>query len=426
MVATGVRRFSGSAFELIGEGITDANSSFASVAIGAWSEWAIERFAIEGRQQRASMRFKLMELAPDGSHLKLYRSQVTYADGFTCPDELAADLIERFGPYQEHASMQPYTDDMADFDTALEECEYQGLWFANVANYMLHEKGCAYFICHWHLYDYLNHIHLGDVDSVCPAYDTDAAGQYLDYFRRAYQVGDRILGRIWEHADSETLVGVLADHGCSPDVRVANIRKFLCDSGFTVVKEGGESAVEEDRVLEEDIDWGKTRAYLRDDKGFDIFINAEPGSEDFEQIERDLLLALRTWVDEEVGRTPIAIALARRDAYILGQWGDQCGDIVFAWEHGYVSGYYGQWKGIVGGAAAGAPHVFGAHRLGWAALLARVFSSDLSACATCGGLLRIVAALTDPASIRTYLEGVGLPAVPPPRAPAQPQFEFAA
>ncbi len=66
------------------------------------------------------------------------------------------------------------------------------------------------------------------------------------------------------------------------------------------------------------------------------------------------------------------------------------------------------------------------HRLGWAALLARVFSSDLSACATCGGRLRIVAALTDPASIRTYLEGVGLPGVPPPRAPPQPQFEFAA
>ena len=40
----------------------------------------------------------------------------------------------------------------------------------------------------------------------------------------------------------------------------------------------------------------------------------------------------------------------------------------------------------------------------------------------CGHRLRIIAALTDPASIRTYLEGVGLPAVPPP----PPQFEFAA
>ena len=67
-----------------------------------------------------------------------------------------------------------------------------------------------------------------------------------------------------------------------------------------------------------------------------------------------------------------------------------------------------------------------AHRLGWATLLARVFSSDLSACAACGGRLRIIAALTDSASIRTYLEGVGLPAMPPPRTPPHPQFEFVA
>ena len=67
------------------------------------------------------------------------------------------------------------------------------------------------------------------------------------------------------------------------------------------------------------------------------------------------------------------------------------------------------------------------HRLRWATLLARVFSSDLSECAACGGRLRIIAArTTDPASIRTCLEGVGLPAMPPPRAPPQPLFEFAA
>ncbi len=67
-----------------------------------------------------------------------------------------------------------------------------------------------------------------------------------------------------------------------------------------------------------------------------------------------------------------------------------------------------------------------AHRLGWAALLARVFGADLSQCAAGGGRLRIIAALTDPTSIRTYLEGVGLPGVPPPRAPPPPPFEFAA
>ena len=64
------------------------------------------------------------------------------------------------------------------------------------------------------------------------------------------------------------------------------------------------------------------------------------------------------------------------------------------------------------------------HRLGWAALLARVFAPDLSVCPACGGRLRIIAALTDPASIRRYLVGVGLPPKAPPRAPPQPRFEF--
>ena len=66
-----------------------------------------------------------------------------------------------------------------------------------------------------------------------------------------------------------------------------------------------------------------------------------------------------------------------------------------------------------------------AHRLAWAVLLARV-AIDVSQCPTCGGTVRLVAALTAPASVRTYLEAVGLPARPPPVAPprASPQHEL--
>jgi len=59
-------------------------------------------------------------------------------------------------------------------------------------------------------------------------------------------------------------------------------------------------------------------------------------------------------------------------------------------------------------------------------LLARVFQFDVTVCDRCGGPVKIVAALTDPGSIRRYLEGVGLPARAPPIAPARPhaQQEF--
>lgn len=59
------------------------------------------------------------------------------------------------------------------------------------------------------------------------------------------------------------------------------------------------------------------------------------------------------------------------------------------------------------------------HRVSWAKLLARVFQVDVTECPTCGGRLKIVAALTDPFSVRRYLEGVGLPARAPPMAPAR-------
>lgn len=60
---------------------------------------------------------------------------------------------------------------------------------------------------------------------------------------------------------------------------------------------------------------------------------------------------------------------------------------------------------------------------------ARSFHLELR-CPACDGPLRLIAALTDPDSIRTYLDGVGLDSRPPPIAPArlgaQPEFDFAA
>ena len=53
------------------------------------------------------------------------------------------------------------------------------------------------------------------------------------------------------------------------------------------------------------------------------------------------------------------------------------------------------------------------------ALLARVFALDVTVCPACGGRLRLIAALTHPASVRRDLQGVGLPTEPPPLIPLE-------
>jgi hypothetical protein len=65
-------------------------------------------------------------------------------------------------------------------------------------------------------------------------------------------------------------------------------------------------------------------------------------------------------------------------------------------------------------------------RMAWAKLLKRVFDVDVSVCPDCGGRMTIIAFITDPTSVRRYLEGVGLAAFAPPIAPAgaPPQMAF--
>ena len=68
------------------------------------------------------------------------------------------------------------------------------------------------------------------------------------------------------------------------------------------------------------------------------------------------------------------------------------------------------------------------NRLLWAALLARTFGLNMEICAHCGGRMRVIAAITDPASIKRYLDGVGLhaeiPQIKPARPPPQLEFEY--
>ncbi len=56
--------------------------------------------------------------------------------------------------------------------------------------------------------------------------------------------------------------------------------------------------------------------------------------------------------------------------------------------------------------------------MSWARLLNRVFDIDVERC-ECGGKLKIIAAIEEPAVIERILTHLGLAAQPPPRAPAR-------
>jgi putative transposase len=72
------------------------------------------------------------------------------------------------------------------------------------------------------------------------------------------------------------------------------------------------------------------------------------------------------------------------------------------------------------GQAGDCEHARGASvRMSWARLLKRVFDIDIERCPQCGGNLKIIAAIEEPAVIERILTHLGLSAQPPPRAPAR-------
>jgi hypothetical protein len=60
-----------------------------------------------------------------------------------------------------------------------------------------------------------------------------------------------------------------------------------------------------------------------------------------------------------------------------------------------------------------------ATRIAWAQLLRRVFAADALLCLRCGGRMRIMAAIRSAQSVAAFLTCVGVPARPPPLAPAR-------
>jgi hypothetical protein len=80
-------------------------------------------------------------------------------------------------------------------------------------------------------------------------------------------------------------------------------------------------------------------------------------------------------------------------------------------------------------AGHGDPPALRTYRVPWAALLQKVFDVDVLACPQCGGRLRLIAFIAEPAVARKILDHLGLDSTGPPtvhvhRRPAHAdQFE---
>ncbi|MFP3897356.1 MAG: alkaline phosphatase family protein [Anaerolineales bacterium] len=324
----------------------DATQPMLELELGAWTSFAIRTFGDE----EGSVRFRLLASSPTGPTLRLCRSQVYATEGFAYPQGLAGEIVEEVGPFFINYTLTPRGD--AELEAFLDDVRYQGVWEARVAKLVQERYGWDVHFCHWHIFDFINHPTVNDIDPEGPDYDPQVAAWNMEAQRRAYQIADDVLADFLSLADEETYVMVASDHAMPPAHRWADINARLAECGLMAFDPATRR-----------IDFSRSKTYTWPGRGAEVFINLEGREptgivppEDYEAVQDEVIDALHSWRDPQTDRRVMALALRLQDAQIVGYWGVDSGDVICVYDHGMGWGaVYSPYRQMTEGQASVGP-----------------------------------------------------------------------
>ena len=279
-------------------------------------------------------RYKLMALSPDAGVLKLYRTDIFMTSQWAYPENLCEELIENVGPFMEGLELTTPTLAHGDWETYLESVDMQVDWQIKAAAYLKEKYDPDLLLVQIHTQDAINHQLSGAIDEANPEYNPAEAEKAWERFARTYEDVDHLVGGIIAScADEETLIVLVSDHGAIPVYKLAWVGVPLMRNGLlTYVKDIGTG--------ETVIDWSRTKAFPWRTYIHVNLEGREPNGivkpEDYERVREEILQAIYGMRDPETGECPIALAVRKEDAEMLGQWGERVGDVIYYLRPGYT------------------------------------------------------------------------------------------
>ena len=293
-----------------------------------------------GETKTASRSIRIMDLAKDGSRVKMWLSNAIDInnDMVWHPKNLLQTINENVG-------IVPLVCQL----TAKEYVNVNKLLIPSWDAYTQWQADSLTFLMDTGNYDVIfSHVH--NVDALGHKFwhfakHREEWGNDETFYQQAmdtvYEQTDRYIGRFVPYIEEGWTVIVTSDHGLiteenHPPVLAEGV---LCtpvmeELGFTVLKR------DENGNRLREIDWTKTRAVIS--RGGQIYINLKGREEhgivdpaDKYALEDEIITALYNYRDPHTGRRVVAVALRNRDAILLGEGGPECGDITIFMEEGF-------------------------------------------------------------------------------------------
>ena len=328
----------------------DFNDAFCSLAVGEWSPVITSKFKMaDGKIVEGFFRCKLIELGDDAEDLRLYISSIGPRAGISNPPEVMADLVSAEGITGVAGGVIGYALQWFELDTFVEINELYTQYLADCACSLMSKHEWDLFFMHAHSPDYLYHMLLTAMDPA-KAKSKEENKEAWDAHLRIYQAQDKMIAQMMEVMDKDTLIILVSDHGAVPDGPNIDLYKILEPKGLAKLAENqidfsnmaDLKARDQAKTLFEELKQVFVTPDAKNSKCFPnrslyVYINLKGRDpegivdpKDYEKVQQEIIDALLTYVDPATGRRPIALALAKQDARVIGLYGDHIGDVIFA------------------------------------------------------------------------------------------------
>jgi predicted AlkP superfamily phosphohydrolase/phosphomutase len=329
----------------------------------AWTDWQDFTFKITPIVRIHGMaQFYLVEDQPE---VKLYMSPINWDPRnpplpITKPDGWSKDLVDEVGMYRTLGWAEatwPLNEERIDEATFIEDAYRAMDDRMKIMEHELNKKNWNLFVSVYETTDRFQHMFYRLIDPQHPYYDAELAAKYGNAIRDCYIRADKIVGKAMEHADANTTLMVVSDHGFHTFRKAVNLNTWLVLNGYMKLIGQEEDSPQYKLATLFDkgqfwvnTDWSKTKAYAMglgqiyiNLQGREKFGIVSPGDE-YAALQNELVEKLMQFKDPDTGETMIDGVYKRDDIY-HGAYIGNAPDLMI----GFHDGYRVSWQTTLGG-----------------------------------------------------------------------------
>ncbi len=290
---------------------------------------------------------ELLELAADGSSLKLYISAAMDInnDDVWHPKSLYKLICDNVG-YPTPTSQLGGQDPMLINECMLQNWYATADWQSKSIKYLIEHEGVEVVFSHFHAVDLQEHIFIRFMSSneTKDGYWKNSlpVEQFQKFMEDIYIQTDYYVGQFIHLLDEGWAIALFSDHGQVCPAHRPPMLGDMAGVNLRVMEELGYTYLKRDAQGNElrEIDWSRTKAIAN--RGNHIYINLKGrwahgivAPEDQYEVEEQLMTDLYGYRDKKTGKRVVSLAIRNRDAALLGLDGPESGDIIYFTAEGY-------------------------------------------------------------------------------------------